>query len=128
VKAILVLAAVLLHHFAYEWAAALGDDPQKASSMWFYTFGGLQGVIVFYLLFPLFQGQKGWVKYVGLFAVATGFLEEAQVAVCGAWGSGITVPFGSALCIEEIGLLPYAAVLTVLIAMTTKGLQKNEEH
>jgi uncharacterized membrane protein YuzA (DUF378 family) len=124
VRSIAALFAVLLGHYGYEFAALLsGGDLEKGSSIWFYCFRGIEGVILCYLLLPVFQKHKDWLGSVGVFAVLLGMLEEGQTAVCGAVGAGIRVPFWSTLCLEEFGPLPYLMLTALALTLVVKGIK-----
>lgn len=120
-KSIIALAAVLLAHYGYEFIASGANE----SAWYFYIFRGVEGVVLCWLLLPLFQNMKGWQRTLGVFAVYLGIFEEGQTAICGASGMGLDVPYGSSLCVERFGALPYLAVIALVLTIT---LKRNHER
>lgn len=125
-KSIAVLLVVLLTHYGYEWAAYLGDATAKESSWFFYSFRGVEGVVLCWLLLPVFQKQKDWLGTLGVFALMLGMMEEAQTAVCGIAGVGIEVPLWSGLCLERFGPLPYMMFTALAITLLVRGIKRDE--
>lgn len=115
VKAAIVLLAVILTHYGYQWVAAGLDEPEKWASWWFYIFRGVEGALLFYLLSATFAGPSKWI---GAAACWLGMWEETQTAVCGAASiySG-PVPLWSGLCLERFG--PGIAIILGAIALWT---------
>lgn len=120
-KSIAALLAVLLAHYSYEWFASTANE----AAWMFYALRGVEGVVFCWLLLPVFQIMQGWQKFVGIFAVVLGALEEGQTALCGYVGQGMEVPLGSALCFERFGVIPHLALCALALTLMIKGITRN---
>ncbi len=102
-KAALLLVVVGLTHYGY---AAYGD-PQEQSWL-FYIFRGVEGAVLFWLLLDYVrEAVLVWICWVGM-------IEEGATAVCGAL-SYKEIDYGSSLCLDQVGVLPFAAAAAFII-------------
>lgn len=126
----LLAATVFGRHYGVDWVALGYADPERARRVLFYIAGGLQGAVLFALLWWLLP--RGWPRVAragGAVVCAWGAVEEGQVAWCRlALGveAAPAAPMWRGLCDVATGFpvstLTLAAPLALLLLwMTNKG-------
>lgn len=120
-KSLAALFVILLAHYGSEFLSNSANGVAWA----FYINRGIEGVVLCWLLLPVFQAMKGWQKIVGVFAVLLGIFEEGQTAICGYVAQGMEVPLGSTLCFERFGAFPYLALCALALTLMIKGITRN---
>lgn len=118
-QAVVLIAAVVSAHYLPDIIAVPMKNPEDAARWLAYILGAIQTCVVLWIL-------AGYLKenLLALLAIYVGFLEEAQVAVCGIAGFGEerVVPLFSGLCVEIFGGWPYALILaTGAVALVRAG-------
>ena len=122
-KSLIALSAILLAHYGSEFMA----DTANGVAWAFYVNRGIEGVVLCWLLLPVFQNMNGWQRWMGIFAVILGIFEEGQTAICGYVAQGMPVPLGSTLCYERFGEFPYLALCALALTFMLKGITRNEK-
>lgn len=78
----LLLVLVVVTHYSYELLATMYSDQQAAAKAWFYILRGVEGCLLFAVIWTLCP-RKPRAAFVGAsIACAWGMLEEAQTAAC----------------------------------------------
>jgi hypothetical protein len=114
----LILAVVLLAHYAPGVLAAWFGDPDVAIRWIQYSTRGIEaGVLAWLVLRNL---QPGPWQAIGVFSCCLAMIEEGQIAICGAFGPWQPVGYSSRLCTTWLGPDWYqmAAAATLATAIT----------
>lgn len=78
----LLLVIVVLTHYGGDLLATMYLDQAAASRAWFYVLRGLEGGLLFLIVWSLTPVQPLAVRYGASLACAWGALEEFQTAAC----------------------------------------------
>lgn len=119
----LLLALVVMTHYAPAILGSLYADAGAATRAWFYVLRGIEGAALFGLVWALAPRKPAHVRYGIALACAWGMLEESQTAVCRlAVGieRRVTVPIFGGLCDVATGWP--VVVITLLLVMAGMAL------
>jgi hypothetical protein len=78
----LLLTLVTVRHYGADFLALLYEHPEAARRALFYVLGGIEGAVLFAVVWSLCPRRPQWLRLSVAMTCAWGFLEESQVAVC----------------------------------------------
>lgn len=124
---LLLLVVVVVRHYGADVLAQFYGDTDFARRALFYALGGIQGVVLYAVVWALTPFKPTYVRIGVSILCAWGMLEEAQVAVCRfAWGieRKTEVSMWQGLCDSLSGwpvtMGTLLVVLVALVALRTK--------
>lgn len=118
----LLLLMVVLTHYGYAPLASFYAHPDEAGRALFYILRGLEGALLFCVVWALAPREPLWFRYGVSLACAWGAIEEAQTAICrvalGIASAPHTEPY-QGLCDLVTGWPIYMITLVVVLLVTT---------
>jgi hypothetical protein len=117
----LLLITVAVRHAGADFLAQLYPDPLLARKAIFYVLGGMQGVLLYAVVWSLTPFKPHHVRIGVSLACTWGILEEFEVAACRiahGIGSTASAPMWQGLC-DSITGWPVTIITLVLVLIVT---------
>lgn len=125
----MLLCLVLITHYAYEPLASLYSNEDQAARVIFYVLRGMEGTILFGLVWLLAPRTPRPARYGVALACLWGMLEEAQTAICqlavGITGDDTHLPF-QGLCDVVTGWPIYMGTVSAALILAALRFRKDK--
>lgn len=126
----LLLVLVAVTHYGPPFLAGLYPDPDSVVRAWFYILRGIEGALLFCVVWALAPHTPTFMRYGVALTCAWGALEEAQTAICRA-AIGIEkkaqVGLFEGLCDVATGWPIYMTVVSLVLVACTLSFYKDKK-